>query len=519
MSLIECVPNFSEGRNSEVVHAIRDAIAAVPGASVLDVSMDASHHRSVITFVAPAETVGEAAFAAIREAQRRIDLTTHHGCHPRLGAADVVPFVPLAGATMADCVRIAREVGARVAEELGIPVYLYEHAATRPERRNLAEVRRGGFEGLRDLVATDPSRAPDFGPSALHPTCGAVAIGARDLLIAYNVYLGPAGNLAVAREVARAVRGSSGGLRGVKALALEVDGQAQVSMNLVDPDRTTMHQAFDLVRLEAEARGVAVTWSEIVGLAPERALVAAGARHLRLARFTPSQLLEVRLREERGEGLGGARWLAQVAEPSPTPGVGSVAAYAAALAAAVGGMTVALTAPRDDLDAGAAATAATLGTRAAELRGVLVRLADADTAAYAAVSAARLLPREGDEATTARRDAALAAALLASTQVPHDVARHATEVTRLGLAALDLAPVHLTSDAFGACVLAEAAATAADAVVRANAASLARHSAYVRAGDVAALVATSGQAAAEARAHRAAAQAVLDARLPSSPAT
>ncbi len=299
MRLIECVPNFSEGSRPEVIEAIRDAIVAVRGASVLDVSSDAWHNRTVITFVAAPEVIGDAAFAGIREAQRLIDLNAHAGCHPRLGAADVVPFVPLVGSTMDDCVRVAHALGPRVAEELEVPVYLYEHAATRPERRNLADVRRGGFEGLRDRVASDPAATPDFGPSRLHPTCGAVAVGARGLLVAYNVFLGPAErDMPAAREVARAVRQSSpGGLRGVKALAFSVDGLAQVSMNLVEPEVTTMLQAFDRVREEAEARGAAVTSSELVGLAPERHLAAEGAERMLLRDFDTGRSIEARLRE------------------------------------------------------------------------------------------------------------------------------------------------------------------------------------------------------------------------------
>ncbi|HET9796783.1 MAG TPA: glutamate formimidoyltransferase, partial [Gemmatimonadaceae bacterium] len=239
MKLIECVPNFSEGRRSDVVGAIRDAIAGTPGAYVLDASTDASHNRSVITFVAPAEVVAEAAFRGIGEAVRRIDLTTHSGEHPRMGAADVVPFIPLEGATMEDCISLARQLGERVGRELGVPVFLYERAATRPDRENLADVRRGEFEGIRDEMAAGAAhRKPDFGPDRVHATAGAVAIGARPFLVAYNVYLGPVENLPVAKAVAKAVRGSSGGLRYVKGLGLEVDGQAQVSMNLVDTEKT-----------------------------------------------------------------------------------------------------------------------------------------------------------------------------------------------------------------------------------------------------------------------------------------
>ncbi|MDB4899608.1 MAG: glutamate formiminotransferase, partial [Gemmatimonadetes bacterium] len=307
MKLIECVPNFSEGRRPEIVAAIRDAIAAVAGAHILDVSSDASHNRTVVTFVAPIDVVADAAFAGIREAHRHIDLTTHSGEHPRMGATDVVPFIPLDGSTMEDCIALARQLGERVGRELQIPVFLYERAATRPDRENLADVRRGEFEGLRTEIGTTPQRTPDFGPSVVHATAGAVAIGARPFLVAYNVYLGPAANMPIAREVAKSVRGSVGGLRYVKGLAFEVDGQAQVSMNLVDTGKTPMHQAYDMVKMEAEARGVTPTWSELVGLVPERALFDAAARHVRLRNFTPDMVLEQKVRAaiSGGESLSG----------------------------------------------------------------------------------------------------------------------------------------------------------------------------------------------------------------------
>src|SRR6476619_5303732 len=201
MKLVECVPNFSEGRRPEIVAAIRDAIAGVAGAHILDTSADASHNRCVITFVAPIDVVADAAFAGIASARQHIDLTTHTGEHPRMGAADVVPFIPLEGTTMEDCIVLARSLGERVGRELGIPVFLYERAATRADRENLADVRRGEFEGLRDQIGSDPARVPHFGPNKIHPTAGAVAIGARPFLVAYNVYLGPATNLQVAKDV------------------------------------------------------------------------------------------------------------------------------------------------------------------------------------------------------------------------------------------------------------------------------------------------------------------------------
>jgi glutamate formiminotransferase len=304
--LVECVPNFSEGRDATVIRAIADAIAAVPGAHVLDVSSDVSHHRTVITCVAPRSVIVEAVFAGVREAAARIDLTRHAGVHPRLGAADVVPFVPLdltalagtplGASTMDDCVRLAEALAERVARALDLPAYLYEFAARTPARGNLADVRRGGFEGLRDTIAIDPARAPDVGPRIVHPTAGAVAIGARRPLVAWNVYLGGAEWLPVAREVARAVRASSGGLPAVKALALVANGQAQVSMNLVDIDETPLARAMAQVCAESRARGVEPVASELIGLLPERCLEGTTPEALLLHDFTPRVLLEPRVR-------------------------------------------------------------------------------------------------------------------------------------------------------------------------------------------------------------------------------
>ena len=254
--LVECVPNFSEGRRPEVVRAITDAIASAPGAVLLDISSDASHNRTVVTFVAPADAAVEAAFRGIAKARDLIDLTTHQGEHPRIGATDVCPFIPLGETTMDECVALAKQLGERVGAQLGIPVFLYERAAARPDRVNLADIRRGEFELARTEIGTDPKRVPDFGPNAIHPTAGATVIGARPFLVAYNVYVGPATNLAVAKEVAKKVRASGGGLPCVKGLGLEVDGQAQVSMNLTDTDTTPIWKAYEAVRDAARERGV-----------------------------------------------------------------------------------------------------------------------------------------------------------------------------------------------------------------------------------------------------------------------
>jgi glutamate formiminotransferase/formiminotetrahydrofolate cyclodeaminase len=470
MKLVECVPNFSEGRRPEVVDAIRDAITKVEGVALLDVSPDKSHNRTVITFVVPVERAVEAAFAGIREARERIDLTQHQGEHPRMGAADVVPFVPLEGTTMEDCIVLARQLGQRVGEELQIPVYLYERAATRPERENLADIRRGEFEGLRDEIGKNPARQPDFGPSKIHPTFGAVAIGARPFLVAYNVYLGPASNLPIAKEVAKAVRGSSGGLKFVKGMGIEVDGQAQVSMNLVDITQTPVHRAFDMVKAEAEARGVSPTWSEIVGLIPEKALFDAAARHLQATQFTTEQVLERRVREAASGGQSLSGFVGAVASSSPTPGGGSVAAHAGALAAALAQMVAGLTIGKKKYLAvepemkDIALKAVTLGNR-------LSALVEEDARSYTAVSEAYKMAKEPDAAAAARSKA-ITAALLGASRVPLETARACADVTELAEVVANKGNTNAVSDAGVAALLAEAACKGAAYNVRINVAAL-----------------------------------------------
>ena len=291
--IVECVPNFSEGRRKEVIDQIAEAIAIVPDVHVLDVQSDADHNRTVVTFVGEPEAVEEAAFRGIGKAAELIDMNLHRGEHPRMGAADVVPFVPIKGVTMEDCVAIARRVGERVGRELDIPVYLYEEAATRPERRNLAEVRRGEYEGIKAEIETNPERMPDFGPQHLGKA-GATAIGARPPLIAFNVYLGT-DDVEVAKAIARAVRHSSGGLRYVKALGLLVKSKAQVSMNLTDYRQTPVHRVVEMIRREADRYGVAVMESELIGLIPNEALVEAAKFYLQLDGLSSDQILEGRL--------------------------------------------------------------------------------------------------------------------------------------------------------------------------------------------------------------------------------
>jgi glutamate formiminotransferase/formiminotetrahydrofolate cyclodeaminase len=470
MKLVECVPNFSEGRRPEVVAAIRDAIAAVEGVSVLDVSSDASHNRSVITFVAPVDSAVDAAFAGIRAAAERIDLCKHSGEHPRIGATDVVPFIPLEGSTMEDCIALARALGERVGRELKIPVYLYERAATTPARENLADVRRGEFEGLREELGRNPARNPDFGPAEIHPTCGAIAIGARPFLVAYNVYLGPASNLQIAKNIAKAVRGSSGGFRYVKGLGLEVDGQAQVSMNLVDTEKTPLHNAFDFVKLRAEAEGAQVTWSEIVGLVPERVMFDAAVSHLQLRQFTPAQLLERQVREVMSGGESVSGFLASVASSNPVPGGGSVAAHAGALAAALAQMVAGLTIGKKKY-AAVDAEMKEAALKAVALGNTLASLVKRDAEAYSHVSEAYKLPKEPAEAA-ARRSEAVTNALLKAAEVPLETARASVEVAQLAVLVAEKGNTNAVTDAGVAALLAEAACKGADYNVRVNVTAL-----------------------------------------------
>ncbi|PYP85091.1 MAG: glutamate formimidoyltransferase [Blastocatellia bacterium AA13] len=294
--IVECVPNFSEGRRTEVVGEIVAAIKATQGAVLLDRESDADHNRSVITFVAPPERVVDAALAGARKAAELIDLNHHSGEHPRMGAVDVVPFIPISGVTMEECIALARQCGERMWRELGIPIYLYEKAATRLERENLATVRKGQFEGIRDDIARNPSRLPDYGEARVHPTAGITAVGARPPLIAYNINLGTS-DITIATKIARAVRHQNGGLRFVKALGFELKdrGIVQVSMNMVNFEGTPLFRVFEMVRSEAERYGVPVIGSEIVGLVPQQALNAVADFYLRLEGFGEEQILERRL--------------------------------------------------------------------------------------------------------------------------------------------------------------------------------------------------------------------------------
>jgi glutamate formiminotransferase len=296
MPIIETIPNVSDGRRPDVVARLVAAVGATPGVRLLDHSSDRSHNRSVLTMIGDGPALKQAILALYEAALPLIDLRSHRGEHPRLGAVDVVPFVPIEGVTMAECVTLAREVGEAVASRFGVPVFLYEEASANPARKNLEDIRRGEFEGLTAKMAS-PGWAPDFGPATPHPTAGASVIGARLPLIAYNINLNT-DRLDVARRIATAIRHSSGGLRYVKAMGvmLEDRGIAQVSMNLTNYEKTPIHRVFDLVAREAARYGVSVLESEVIGLIPAAALVGAAEHYLQLERFGPSQILETQLR-------------------------------------------------------------------------------------------------------------------------------------------------------------------------------------------------------------------------------
>ncbi|MDO9120556.1 MAG: glutamate formimidoyltransferase, partial [Anaerolineaceae bacterium] len=329
-TLVECIPNFSEARRADVVEKIVGSIQAVAGVQVLDKHSDLDHNRTVVTMVGEPGAVEEATFRAIETASALINLDEHTGAHPRVGATDVVPFVPISGITMADCIQMAQRLGKRVGEQLSIPVYLYEEAASRPERQNLETIRKGQYEGLKADILVNPERKPDFGPSKLG-TAGATVIGARAPLIAFNIYL-TTNDLSIAQKIAKAMRHSSGGFRFIKAMGVMVDERAQVSMNMTNFRQTPMARVVEAVRREADRYGVGIHHSELVGLIPQDALIDAAVWYTQLDGFKAEQILENRLYEvAQSEATQKSRFefLDQLASADPTPGGGSAAAYAA----------------------------------------------------------------------------------------------------------------------------------------------------------------------------------------------
>jgi glutamate formiminotransferase/formiminotetrahydrofolate cyclodeaminase len=460
--LVECVPNFSEGRDAGTIDALRAALTGVPGVNLLDVQADAAHNRSVYTFVAPPDAAVEAALRAMRVATERIDLRKHQGQHPRMGATDVVPFVPVRDVTMDDCVALARRLAERAAAELDIPVYLYARAATRPERERLPDVRKGEFEGLRERIGMDPAADPDFGPKRIHPTAGATAVGARPFLVAFNIYLDSA-DVALAKDIAKRIRTSSGGLPAVQASGFAVAGKAQVSMNLLDIDTTAPAAVFAAVEREARSRGVEILKSEVVGLIPERGLVGAGAAYLKLP-DPEDHLLEAKIRAAEGPSLDG--WLDELASGTPAPGGGSAAALAGALAAALVAMVARLTIGRKAYAAVAERVEAVL-REAEDARRALRALVELDAAAYGVVMAAYAIRKDIPE-----RARTIDAALLDAAKTPLATARCAARLVVLAREMAQIGNKNARSDARVAEALAWAAVAGAAENVRVNVAGL-----------------------------------------------
>lgn len=446
--VVECVPNFSEGRRADVIDAICSKITSVPGVKLLDREMDAAHNRAVITYIGSPEACGRAAVLACGEARERIDLTQHSGEHPRMGATDVIPFVPVAGVSMDDCVALAKRVGQEIGEKLEIPVFLYQKAATRPDRENLADVRKGQFEGLRDLIGKDPLRTPDFGPNRIHPTAGCTGVGARDFLVAYNIYLNTA-DKSVAQNIAKAIRFSSGGYRYVMAAGFEIPDRhcVQVSMNLTNPKQTPAHRVFETVKREAARYGVSITSSEVVGLVPLSVVSEAAEFHLQIERWKPEQILENRLLEAETS----AGFLESIAARTPTPGGGSVAAYAGAMASALLAMVARLNDKKAEVG-----PLHDMIEKAEALIGRLNQLVSDDARAFDAVMAAMKLPE-----TEPDRMQRMAAANLHATQVPLDTMQAAVAVLELADESAKKSKASCLSDAGVAAYLAGAAAASA----------------------------------------------------------
>jgi glutamate formiminotransferase/formiminotetrahydrofolate cyclodeaminase len=479
MSLIECIPNFSEARRPEVIDQIVAAITSVEGARLLDRSSDLDHNRTVLTYAGSPEAVEEAAFRAIKTASELIDLNKHTGEHPRIGATDVCPFVPLSGATMEDCIAMAKRLGERVGKELNIPVYLYEAAATRPERTNLENIRRGQYEGLKVEIESNPERKPDYGPAKLG-SAGATVIGARNPLIAFNVYL-TTSEVGIAKKIAKAIRQSSGGLRYVKALGLLVEGRAQVSMNLTNFRETPVGRVVEIVRREAERYGVAIHHSELIGLIPQEALIDAAVWYMQLDQFSPEQILESRLYStsqsfEFAQGKpassqpASSNFLDELASASVAPGGGSAAAYVGAMGAALVSMVAGLTIGKKKYLAVEAEMQA-VRLQAEELRKELTNAVEDDSAAFEAVMGAFKLPKETEEQQKARA-AAIHMATINAAFVPLNTVKHAVKVMELAARCAKDGNLNAISDAMSGAAMARASLTAAAYNVRINLNSL-----------------------------------------------
>ena len=475
-TIVECVPNFSEGRDRDVVDAIVRALLDGPEVYLLDREMDADHHRSVVTIVGSRDGIGGAALRGIGKAAELIDLNRHHGAHPRLGATDVVPFIPIRGVTLEECVRIAAWVAEESWRRFKVPTYLYEAAARTPARVNLENIRRGQFEGVRDEVVTNPDRRPDCGGPELHPTAGATIVGARKFLIAYNINL-MTSDIAAAKTIAKKIRASSGGFPAVKAMGVELKARklAQVSMNLTDFETTSIATVYEAVSKEAAGLGVDVADSEIVGLVPRQALTDSAVRLLRIENFRSELILENRLEEVLASRNAQAEtplraiveeYAKLVAAATPAPGGGSVAALAGALAAALGEMVCGVSLKRKAFTPHYPALESAR-TRLAELRERLMQAVDRDPRGYEALMRAFKLPKStGTE--QAARDQAVEAASKEASNVPLETAELAVAVAREVRNLREITIPQAASDLSVASDLAETARRGGIENVRAN---------------------------------------------------
>ena len=463
--LIECVPNFSEGRRPEVIEQICNAITSVAGVVLLDKEMDADHNRAVVTFVCHPNNAVEAAFRGYQKAAELIDMATHKGEHPRMGACDVCPFIPISEVTVEDAIELANKLGQRVGDELQIPVYLYEEARTSPSRRNLANVRQGQYEGIRDSIETDPKRKPDYGPARMNLKAGATAIGVRFPLVAFNVYLNT-NNKAIADKIADAVRSLKGGYRFVKALGFEIKerDQVQISMNLVNYTKTPIFRVFETIKSEAARYGVMVTSSEVIGLLPNDAIVDVADFYLRLENFSKAQILEEKLASAGGAVSGGggssqgSDFFEEVGSSAPAPGGGSVSAAAGTLSAALSAMVCRLTVGKKKY-ADVKEELTTVRDQADQLRAELTKLIDDDKQAFEAVMAA-FKSAAGEEAVeNATKHAA---------EVPLTVMKKSLEALEMALIVANKGNVNSVSDAGVAGLMGHAAIEGAGYNVRIN---------------------------------------------------
>jgi glutamate formiminotransferase / formiminotetrahydrofolate cyclodeaminase len=469
--VIECVPNFSEGKRREIVEALSLALTGVPGVALLNCTMDPSHNRCVISVAGEPKAVSAGIIAAVGKAVELIDLRHHEGQHPRMGSTDVIPIIPISGISMEECIELSAELAQRIAAQYGIPTYLYELSARVPARRDLAAIRKGGFERIRAEIGKDPRRRPDFGPCEVHPSAGVTAIGARAPLIAFNVFL-KTKDLKVAQAIAKAVRFSSGGLRNVKALGFEIAhrGQVQVSMNLTDFKETPIFRAFDSVCAEAQRHGVAVASSEIIGLAPQAAIDDCAGHYLRLDNFSSNQILENRLEALLHRDSGMEEYLASVAAPEAVPGGGNVAALAGALAAALGEMTASLTERKSNCREAQLTIKEARASLVLE-RKKLVELAREDAIAYQAVIDAYKLPKDTMRNAEIRR-LAVEQAMRRATEIPLRTAHAALNVLQLLQALVNAGSKETRSDAATGAQLAYAAVKGSQYAILFNTAGL-----------------------------------------------